>query len=53
MRREGGRGWWGGREQGEGGREGERGNSKGREGGSDDTRQAERVSGGREDWADW
>ena len=35
--REGGRGWWG--------REGE---SKGREVGSDDARQAESVSGGRE-----
>ena len=34
------RGWWG--------REG--GESKGREGGSDDARQAESVSGGREGW---
>ena len=38
-----------GREQGEGGRErGREGESKGREGGSDDARQAESVSGGRE-----
>ena len=45
--REGVRGWWGEREQGEAGRE-RGGESKGREGGSDDARQAESVSGGRE-----
>ena len=43
---EGARGWWGGREPGEGG-EG-RGGSKEREGGSDDPRQGESISGGRE-----
>ena len=41
--REGARGWWGGRLQGEGGRERARGGS-----GSDDARQAESASGGRE-----
>ena len=39
----------GGREQGEGGKEREKdGESKGNEGGSDDARQAESISGGRE-----